>query len=82
MSRCVESVEARVVRVITEVLCAPPSLDASIIDDLQADSIDLFSLVAALEDEFDGSINEEDIDALATVRDVVAYIERAHAVAQ
>ena len=42
-------------------------------DDLDADSLDLFELVMALEDEFE-EIPSEDLEKLATVGDVVEYL--------
>ena len=75
-------IAARVVRIAVEILSLdgpPPSLDSRITDDLGADSIDLFSLVSALEDEFGGTIDEEQMDAMETLRDIVDYIQSAHA---
>ncbi len=71
------SVEARVLSVVREVLAIegePPVLDSSLIEDLGADSLDLLSLFMALEDEFGGTITEEDTEGLATLRDIVECI--------
>ena len=71
------SVEARVLSVAQEVLAIegePPALDSSLIEDLGADSLDLLSLFMALEDEFGGTISEEDTDGLGTLRDIVDCI--------
>lgn len=43
-------------------------------DDLEADSLDLFELVMALEDEFDVEIPSEDLEKLNTVGDVMEYL--------
>ena len=43
-------------------------------DDLNADSLDLFELVMALEDEFETEIPSEDLEKLATVKDVMEYL--------
>lgn len=43
-------------------------------DDLDADSLDLFELVMALEDEFDVEIPSEELEKLATVKDVMDYL--------
>ena len=70
-------VEARVLSVVTEVLAIegePPALDSSLIEDLGADSLDLLSVFMALEDEFGGTISEEDTEGLATLRDIVERI--------
>ena len=44
-------------------------------EDLNADSLDLFELVMALEEEFDTEIPSEDLEKLATVSDVMDYLE-------
>lgn len=44
-------------------------------EDLNADSLDLFELVMSLEDEFGVEIPSEDLENIATVGDVIAYIE-------
>ncbi len=49
--------------------------EVSFIDGLGADSLDLVELMLAMEEEFDMSIPEEDIDKIATVGDAVEYIE-------
>ena len=51
------------------------TMDAYFIDTLGADSLDLVELVIAMEEEFEMSIPEEDIDKISTVGDVVDYIE-------
>lgn len=43
-------------------------------EDLAADSLDLFELVMALEDEFEIEIPSEDLEKLATVGDVMKYL--------
>ncbi len=43
-------------------------------EDLEADSLDLFELVMALEDEFDVEIPSEDLEKLLTVGDVIEYL--------
>ena len=48
--------------------------DTSFKDDLGADSLDLFELAMALEDEFGIEIPTEDLEQIATVGDVVEYI--------
>ena len=47
----------------------------SLKDDLGADSLDLFELVMALEEEYDVEIPTEDLEQIATVGDVISYIE-------
>lgn len=49
--------------------------ETNIRDDLGADSLDLVDMLMSLEDEFDVEIPDDEIEKLATVGDVVAYIE-------
>ena len=51
------------------------TLESSFKEDLKADSLDLFEMVMALEEEFDMEIPSEDLEQLETVQDVVNYIE-------
>ena len=51
------------------------TMESSFADDLQADSITLFELVMALEDEFDIEIDDESIEKIVTVGDIVNYLE-------
>ena len=44
-------------------------------DDLNADSLDLFELVMALEDEFEIEIPSEELEKLVTVGDVLDYLK-------
>ena len=50
------------------------SLDASFIDDLGADSLDIVELVMAIEKHFDIEIPDEDAEQINTVQDAVDYI--------
>lgn len=50
-------------------------IDASIVDDLGADSLDVVDLIMSLEEEFDIEIPDEDVETMKTVSDVVKYIE-------
>ncbi|MDF2949998.1 MAG: acyl carrier protein [Sedimentibacter sp.] len=51
------------------------TMETSFADDLEADSITLFELVMALEDEFDIEIDDESIEQITTVGDIVNYLE-------
>lgn len=44
-------------------------------EDLGADSLDLFEMVMSLEEEFGVEIPTEELEKMATVGDVLAYIE-------
>ena len=48
--------------------------NASFKDDLGADSLDLFELTKALEDEYGIEIPSEDLEKIVTVGDVVEYV--------
>ena len=51
------------------------TLTASLKDDLGADSLDLFELVMALEEEFETEIPTEDLTNIDTVEDIVNYLK-------
>lgn len=51
------------------------TLETSFKEDLGADSLDLFELVMALEDEYSVEIPSEDLEKLSTVGDVVNYLK-------
>ncbi len=51
------------------------TLEASFIEDLGADSIDIVELIMALEEEFGITISDEDAQNIRTVGDAVKYIE-------
>ena len=51
------------------------TLEASFIDDLGADSLDIVELIMALEEEFDLEIPDADAEKVVTVGDVVDYIK-------
>ena len=51
------------------------TLEASIIDDLGADSLDIVELVMAFEEEFGVEIPDEAAEKIATIGDIVNYLE-------
>ena len=51
------------------------TMEASFIDDLGADSLDIVELIMALEEEFDTEIPDADAEKIVTVSDVVDYIK-------
>ena len=51
------------------------TMEASFIDDLGADSLDIVELIMALEEEFDMEIPDADAEKVVTVNDVVEYIK-------
>lgn len=51
------------------------TMEASFVDDLGADSLDIVELVMALEEDFGIEIPDEDAEKIATVGDAVEYIK-------
>ena len=51
------------------------TMEASIVDDLGADSLDLVDMVMSLEEEFDVEIPDDQVENIKTVGDIVKYIE-------
>ncbi len=49
--------------------------EASVADDLGADSLDIVDLVMSLEEEFDLEIPDDQVENIKTVGDIVKYIE-------
>ena len=68
----------RVKEIIVEVLAVEPesvTMEASFREDLGADSLDLVELVMAFEEEFGGTISDEEAQQIKTVADAVRYIQ-------
>jgi len=49
--------------------------EASFVDDLGADSLDLVELIMSMEEEFDIDISDEDAEKLVTFKDALDYIK-------
>ena len=76
------SVEERVKQIIVEQLGVDEAQvedNASFVDDLGADSLDIVELVMAFEEAFELEIPDEDAEKIATVKDAVTYIENKSA---
>lgn len=72
-----DEIFAKVKEVIVEQLSVDEddvTAEASFIDDLGADSLDIVELVMALEDTFEISIPDEEAESIKTVGDAVEYI--------
>ena len=51
------------------------TMEASVTEDLGADSLDFVDLVMSLEEEFDVEIPDDQVENINTVGDIVKYIE-------
>ncbi|HTY17112.1 MAG TPA: acyl carrier protein [Myxococcota bacterium] len=75
------ALEERVTEIIAEQLGVSKEEvvpEASFIDDLGADSLDIVELVMAMEEEFDIEIPDEDAEKIQTIGDAISYVrERA-----
>ncbi len=73
------SLEDKIKRVIAEKLGVEIEEvipDATFVDDLGADSLDLVELIMSMEEEFDLEISDEDAEELETVKDAIDYINQ------
>lgn len=67
-------------KIISEVLNVDTdeiTMDTTFVDDLGADSLDLFQIIMGIEEEFDIEIANEDAENIVTVGDAVEYIKNA-----
>ncbi|MEY4700312.1 MAG: hypothetical protein RL326_499 [Pseudomonadota bacterium] len=73
-----EEISERVKSIIVEQLgvsLEEVTPQASFIEDLGADSLDIVELIMALEEEYDMEIPDEDAEKIQTVDDVTKYIQ-------
>ncbi len=73
------SVEDKVKKIIAEKLSVDLNEvvpEASFVDDLGADSLDLVELIMSMEEEFDIEIADEDAEKMLTVKDAMDYIDK------
>ena len=65
-------------KVIAEVLSVDPdeiTAETTFMDDLGADSLDVFQIIMGLEEEFDIEIADEDAEKIKVVGDVIRYLK-------
>ncbi len=68
----------RVSEIIVEILAADDieiTEETSLKDDLGADSLDLFELITAFEDEYGIEIPQEELENIQTVGDIIEYMK-------
>lgn len=73
------SVEDKVKKIIVEKLSVELNEvvpEASFVDDLGADSLDLVELIMSIEEEFDIEIDDDDAEKMLTVKDAIEYIDK------
>ncbi|CAK7043306.1 MAG: Acyl carrier protein [Peptostreptococcus russellii] len=51
------------------------TLDTDLMEDLNADSLDAVEIIMDIEDEFDITVEEEDVEQIRTISDIINYIE-------
>ena len=67
-------------KIIAEVLNVDEEeiqMDTTFVDDLGADSLDVFQIIMGIEEEFDIEISNEDAEKIVTVGDAVEQIKNA-----
>ncbi len=78
-----DDLEKKVVDLIAEVLVDVNKenihLDSKIVEDLGAESLDIYDMIALLEDEFGMEITDEEIEKIQTVQDVATFIREHRA---
>ena len=70
----------KLVTIIAEVLnvdTAEITTDTTFVDDLGADSLDIFQIIMGIEEEFDVEISNEDAEKIVSVGDAVEQIKKA-----
>ena len=70
----------KIQKIISEVLGVDAdsvTMETTFVDDLGADSLDVFQIIMALEEEFDIEIANEEAEKIVTVSDAVEQIKSA-----
>ena len=66
--------------IIAEVMNVPKediTPETTFVDDLGADSLDIFQIIMGIEEEFDIEIDNEEAEKITTVQDAVEQIKKA-----
>jgi acyl carrier protein len=78
-----DEIESKVIDLIAEVLVDVNKehieLSSKIVEDLGAESLDIYDMISLLEDEFQMQIADEQMEKIQTVQDVVDFIRAAKA---
>ncbi len=78
-----DDIESRVVELVAEVLVDVNKeniqLSSKIVEDLGAESLDIYDMIALLEDEFGMEITDEQVEKIQTVQDVADFIREQKA---
>lgn len=70
----------KLVGIIADVLnvdTAEITMETTFVDDLGADSLDIFQIIMGIEEEFDIEISNEDAEQIVSVGDAVEQIKKA-----
>ena len=70
----------KIKKIIAEVLNVDEdeiTMDTTFVDDLGADSLDVFQIIMGIEEEFDIEIENEEAEKIVTVSDAVEQIKNA-----
>ena len=74
-----DDIEKKIVDLVAEVLVDVNKenirLDSKIVEDLGSESLDIYDMIALLEDEFGMEISDEEVEKIRTVQDVADFIK-------
>jgi acyl carrier protein len=73
------AIDSKMIDIIAEQLSVDKDkvvAEASFVDDLGADSLDLVELIMAMEEEFDIEIPVEEAEKIAKVQDAIDYVNK------